>query len=297
MNRNPLRRIALAAIALPLAALMLQSCATAPSSQAAAGQVSPQKTAKERTVIVKIPVLIKVTRYYSDGLVDQYTDYKLSADMKTLLEESVYDGSRPDPVQRIAYAYEGGRRVRESVYESDGELRSRKEISYDAAGRVAAELTFDSKGAAVSSSAYSYDASGNMTEWIARDGSGAVQAAVAYRWKDGRLESILMADSSGAPTGSVALEYGPGGLVSKRRYLDASGVLQKSESYAYSAAILSSIEYRRGDGVLSSRTAYELGSSGERVSETHYDRTGGVIGRARYEYKVREESMTETYFE
>ena len=300
MNRNSFLRIALPALVLPLALAAAQSCASAgsaPSPRAADARAAPAKVAKERTAIVEVPVLVKATRFYSDGLVDQYVAYKLSDDLLTLLEESTYDGARPGPIQRIAYAYEDGRRVRESVYESAGELRSRKEISYDAAGRVASETTFDAKGAAVSSVEYYYNTDGSQAQWIARDGSGAAQAIVSYRYEEGRLESVLMAGSRGEAAGSVALDYGPGGLLAARRYLDASGAPQKSEAYAYAGGFLSSIEYRRADGSPSSRPVFELGPSGERLSETRYDRAGGVTGRTKYEYKVRAESRTETYYE
>jgi YD repeat-containing protein len=311
MKRSPHPRIAaLRAAALSVAvlgaALLGASCASKvaapapaaePAAEPAPAPAAPQKVAKERAVVVKVPLLVKWTSYYPDGLVDQYVTYKLSDDLVTVLEEDTYDASRPDPVQRLVYAYSGGRLSEETLFEAEGSVRSRKATSYDAAGRVADEKTLDSKGAAISSSAYSYDASGRMAEWRALDGAGVVRATVSYQWKDGRLASIKMMDAAGAASGSVDLEYGSDGMLARRYYRDAEGKLQKYEAYSYSGSALASSERRRADGTLSSMSVYEIGELGERVSETSYDGSGAVIGTTRYEYKVREEQGTEIYYE
>lgn|GEM_PF-797634 len=315
MKRFPHPKIAALTTILMAAALLGGSCASraavatpaAPPAKAAAAEqapvapaptpAAPAKVAKERSVVVKVPVLVKWTAYYPDGLLDQYVSYKLADDLGSVLEEDAYDASRPDPIQRVVYAYAGGRLSAETTFEAEGDVRSRKEISYDAAGRVASERTLDSKGAAISSSAYAYDATGRMAEWRALDGEGGVQATVAYRWKDGRLARVDMADATGASSGAVELEYGPAGALAKRYYRDAGGKLQKYEAYAYSGPALASVERRRADGTLSSIAVYEIGALGERVLETNYDGSGAVLGTVKYEYKVREESGTEIYYE
>jgi len=253
--------------------------------------------AKQRATVVKVPMLAKWTSYYPDGLIDQYVMYKLSEDMLTVLEEATYDASRPEPTQRTLYSYTGGRLAEVAVYEAEGDLRSRKAVSYDSSGRLVSEKTFDAKGAALSSSAYSFDASGRMAEWRALDADGVVRALVAYQWKDGKLAAIRMADSAGAPSGSVDLEYGPDGSLSRRYYRDAVGKLQKYEAYSYDGGALSALERRRADGTLSSMSVYQIGELGERLSEANYDGSGAVLGTVKYEYKVREDAGTEIYYE
>jgi hypothetical protein len=285
-----------AAPSAPAPAAQAAQAAPAPAAPAPA-EPAPMKVAKERSIVVRVPMLVKWTSYYPDGLLDQYVSYKFSDDLNSVLEEATYDASRPDPVQRVAYAYAGGRLSEETTYEAEGDVRSRKAISYDSAGRVAAERTLDAKGAAVSASTYAYDASGRMSEWRALDGDGAVQATVSYRWKDGRLASVGILDAGGAQSGSVELEYGAGGSLARRYYRDAEGKLQKYEAYSYDGTSLASIERRRADGTLSSMSVYEIGELGERVSEASYDGSGAVLGTVKYEYKVREEPGTEIYYE
>jgi hypothetical protein len=320
MKRSPHPRIAaLSAVALSIAVLGVAivgvSCATkvaapeqAPAPEPAAAPATPApepapppppapKVAKQRAIVVKVPVLAKWTSYYPDGLIDQYVLYKMSDDLMTVLEEATYDASRPDPAQRTVYSYSGGRISDETVYEAEGAVRTRKTITYDSAGRVVAERTLDAKGAALSSSAYSFDASGRMAEWRALDGSGVVRAMVAYQWKNGVLASIKMSDGAGLPSGSVDLEYGTDGVLARRYYRDAVGKLQKYEAYSYAGGALSALERRRADGTLSSMSAYQLGELGERLSETNYDGSGAVLGTVKYEYKVREDAGTEIYYE
>jgi hypothetical protein len=312
MKRSPHPRIAaLSAVALSIAVLGV-SCATkvaapepapepivapAPAPAAEPVPVPPPKVAKQRAIVVKVPVLAKWTSYYPDGLIDQYVMYKLSEDMLTVLEEATYDASRPEPTQRTLYSYSGGRLAEVTVYEAEGDLRSRKAVSYDSSGRLVSEKTFDAKGAALSSSAYSFDASGRMAEWRALDADGVVRALVAYQWKDGKLASIRMADAAGAPSGSVDLEYGTDGSLSRRYYRDAVGTLQKYEAYSYSGGALAALERRRADGTLSSMSVYQIGELGERLSEANYDGSGAVLGTVKYEYKVREDAGTEIYYE
>lgn len=247
----------------------------------------------EPSASIRKPVLVKWTSFYPDGLIDQYVVYKLSSDLKLVLEEQVYDAARTEAAQKTVYDYAEGKLVRETVYEAEGVIRSRKEISYDPDWRVLSEKTYDAKGTVISSSVYAYDPTGLMSEWRALDGKGSVQAAVSYSWKNGRLTKIAMTDSSGALSGTVELDYTKDGFLAKRLYRDKSGKVEKYETYSYKGSSLVSVERHRGDGKLTMMTVYTVGDLGERLIETNYDGSGAVLGTIKYEYKVREEPGTE----
>jgi YD repeat-containing protein len=270
---------------LVVSVFVLASCATkAPTLQA---------NAKRQTVVTKVPVLVKETSFYSDGLTDAYIVYKLDDSKKAWVEKDSYDASRTDPIERLVVEYKDGRPSAEALYESDGKLRSRRELGYDAAGRLASERLVDAKGAALSSSTYSYDASGRKIEWRALDGSGAAMALTSYAYDKNGLSGVEMRNSGGAVTGTIKLEYEGGALV-KRSYFGADKALQKYETYAYAGSLLSVLETRRADGSLVSRTAYEYGSLGELVKATDYLSSGSRSAYTTYEYVVREDSSTGT---
>jgi hypothetical protein len=280
-----------------LASLLIAACATkAPSPVAKTETKAPDKIAKQRTVVKKVPVLAKETSYYSDGLVDEYAIYKLDDSKKLLLEKDSYDGSRVDPTERLVSEYKEGRLAAETTYEYDGRMRSRRELSYDSSGRLASERVLDSKGKTLSSSTYAYDGSGRKVEWRVLDASLSTKATTSYTYGQDGLSAIEMKDIAGKTTGTIKLEY-LGGKLAKRSYFGADGLLQKYEAYAYSGAALSSIEDRRGDGSLSGKTTYEYGSLGELVKMSEYDAANALRSYTSYEYSVREDNVTETYFD
>jgi hypothetical protein len=283
---------------LVVAIFALSGCAGGPGpAKPAATPKAQAKVAKKRTVLVKVPVLVKETTFYSDGLVDGYVVYKLDGERKFAIERNKYDASRAEPIERAVLEYKDGRAVAESLYESDGKLRSRRELGYDSAGRVASERLTDAKGAVLSSSSYAYDGSGRKIEWRALDGSGATKALTTYAYGAEGLASVEMRDSAGAVTGTIKSEYKDGKLV-KRSYSGSGGEPLKSEVYVYAAgAQPASLEMRRSDGSLVARTAYEYGGLGEVLKSTEYLPSGSVSAYTTYEYVVREDSSTETYFE
>jgi hypothetical protein len=276
--------------------IALVGCTTTGGSSSAKAPASSPKVAKQRTLIAKVPVLVKETSFYSDGLVDEYSVYKLDEAKKLLLEKASYDSSRPEPVERTAFEYKDGRESAETLYESDGRIRSRRELSYDAAGFVSSERVLDAKGKVQSSSSYAYDEKGRKAEWRVLDASGSAKATTSYSYGKDGLALIEMKDIGGKLTGSIKLEYS-GGKLSKRSYFGPDGALQKYEAYAYSGFLPSSLENRRADGSLAGKTAYEYGSSGELLKASEYDASGSLRSSVAYEYLLREDSSVETYYE
>ena len=276
-------------------ALLFASCATKPQAPAPS-PASPAKVAKQRTILAKVPVLIKQTAYYSDGLVDEYFVFKLDGDKKNVVEKATFDPSRPDPIERVVPEYKDGRLVTESVYDSDAKLRSRRELGYDASGRLVTERVLDATGKPQSSSAYAYDGQGRKAEWKVLDPSGGVKAVSSYSYNKDNLVGVAMKDSGLKLTGSLVLDYASGLLV-KRSYLGPDGGLQKFESYSYAGGRLASLENRRADGSLESKVTYEYGPIGELVKASEFNSSGALKGYSAYEYVVRQDSSVETYYE
>jgi YD repeat-containing protein len=270
------------------AALLFGSCATkgaAPSKMPA----EPAKPAKPSTAVAKVPVLVKETSFYPDGLVDEYVAYKLDATDKNVVEKATFDPARPDPVERAVPEYKDGRLVAESIYDSDSKLRSRRDLGYDASGRLVSERVLDANGKVTSSSAYAYDGQGRKAEWRVLDSSGGIKAVSAYSYDRGALVGVAMKDSGGRLSGSIKMEYADG-LLAKRSYLGPDGALQKYESYSYAGGRVTELENRRADASLASKATYEYGPIGELVKSSEFDSSGALKGYSTYEYIVREDS-------
>jgi hypothetical protein len=294
---------------LALVALLAISCASsAPAPAEAPAQVkneapapapeakAPEKVAKQRTVVTKVPVLVKETSFYPDGLKDEYSTYKLDEAKRNILEKVTYDAARAEPTERLVSEYKDGVLAAETIYESDGKVRTRRELSYDGQGRLVSERVLDAKGKGQSSSSYSYDDKGRKVEWRALDGSGSLKALTSYSYGADGLAAMNLKNASGASTGSIKLEY-QGGKLARRSYLAMDGSLQKYEAYVYADGRLSAVENRRADGSLASKTSYEYGPIGEVLKTVESDSSSSVKGYSLYEYVIREDSSIETYYE
>ncbi len=312
MKRSPTPTRVLALASALAAAAALASCASAPkpapvepeaeavsaasesAEEAPAELAAPQKVAKERILIVKVPVLVKESSFYPDGLLDEYAVYKYDESKTRLLEKATFDGSRPDPVERLVSEWKDGRLASDTAYDAEGRVRLRREYGYDQAGRLVSERASDAKGQPLSSSTYAYDGQGRRIEWRAFDGAGLLKAITTYGYAPARID---MKDAAGKPTGSILTELLADGRPAKRIYLAADGATQRTEAYEYVAAGPSSLEVRRPDGGVVTRTTYAYGASGELLSSSTSDGSGAVRETRSYEYAIREDSKTEIYYE
>jgi YD repeat-containing protein len=279
--------------------LVCLSCAGGPSaiSGASKSKANPPKVKKERTVLVKTPVLVKESAFYPDGLIDTYSLYAYDETQTMLLERKSYDAARSEPVERVLSEYKNGALSAEVTYDADGKVKLRREFTLDGAGRVISERLLDAKGNPQSSSTYAYDASGKRSEWRALDAASVVRAVTSYSYKDGKLVLIEMKTAAGAKTGSISIEYGADGREAKKSYFAADGSLQKYEASVYEGGRLAALETRRPDGSLSAKSAYAYGENGELLGLTETDSKSALRETRKYEYRIREDQKTEIYYE
>ena len=92
------------------------------------------KVAKERVVVVKVPVLAKESSFYSDGLLDEYVEYRYDESRTRLLEKLTYDATRPRPVERVVSEWREGRVAVDTTFDAEGRAKLRREYRYDGSG-------------------------------------------------------------------------------------------------------------------------------------------------------------------
>jgi YD repeat-containing protein len=305
--RRPL--VLLARSALGVAALALGfSCAGGPAPKpaepaVAAAQAAPAKVRKERTVIVKTPVLLKETVLYPDGLVDSYTVYTYDAARLKLLSKAVFDPARVDPVEKTVFEYGAdGNVAAENVFGSDGAQKTRHEVVWntgkDKAGQIVTERDLDAKNQVQFSSAYEYDKDGRRLSWKTYDSKGGLKATTSYGYDaTGRLALIELKNSAGTVTMSIKVEYSGDGASEKRSYFAPDGSLQKIELSTLVNGRLTRFETRRADGSLAEAVDYQLGPLGERIGSVTTDGSGKVKEKRGAEYYVREDQKIEVYYE
>lgn len=306
MRRSPVPLYALVILASSIIASCASSGPTPTPKPGPTPSPTAQRVQKQRTVMVKVPVVVKESSYYADGLLDGYTVYKYDSANKNLLEKDTFDSSRADPMERVVSEWKGALLVDDVVYDKDNKVKLRHDYGYDAAGRLVSDKVSDSNGLPTSASAYAYDAQGNKIEWRALDGAGILKAITTYSYGkpdasgSSPLQLISLKDASGTVTGSIKLTYDSTGRLVRRDYLAADGSSQKSEVYAYASAAdksPSALETRRADGSLSAKTVYQNGDLGQVLKATDTTGSGSVRGFKQYEYVIREDAVIQVYYE
>ncbi len=273
------------------AAAALAGCVSAPPETAK----EPQR--KERIETVRVPVLLKETSYFANGVLDRTVTYAYDASLKLLMEKKVQEPSRSEPTERSTYEYAAGAPASTSVFDYEGKLKSRTDFKADASGRVTQETLSDSKGTPQSSSRYQYDAAGLRTSRRVYDGAGALLAVSEYSYTAGRLSVVILKDSAERPAGRVEHEYDSAGRLVLRVTFDPAGAVGQRERYVYTGGALTEERVERGDGRLERRTVYEPGPEGAPLKATLYDGAGRVRDVRVYEHAYRTEERTVVYFE
>jgi hypothetical protein len=277
-----------AAIAVSIA---LAGCVSAPPEKA------PEPQRKERVETVRIPVPLKESSYFANGLLDRTITYAYDPSLKLLLEKKVQEPSRTEPTERTVYEYAGAAPASISVYDYEGRLRTRTDFKVDSAGRVLQETVSDPKGIPQSQARYEYDPSGLRTSRRVYDGAGALLAISEYSYTAGRLAVVILKDSAERPAGRVEHEYDSEGRLVLRVGFDPSGAVAQRERFAYTGGVLTEERLERGDGRVERRTVHEPGPEGAPAKSTVYDGSGRIRDVRVYEYGFRSEERTVVYYE
>lgn len=273
------------------AAAALAGCVSTPPETAK----EPQR--KERIETVRVPVLLKETSYFANGVLDRTVTYTYDTSLKLLMEKKVQEPSRAEPTERSTYEYAAGAPVSTSVFDYEGKLKSRTDFKVDPSGRVTQETLSDSKGAPQYSYRYEYDTSGLRTRRRVYDGAGALLALSEYSYAAGRLSVVILKDAAERPAGRVEHEYDSAGRLVLRVTFDPAGAVGQRERYVYSSGALTEERVERGDGRVERRTTYEPGPEGAPLKSTLYDGAGRVRDVRVYEHAFRSEERTVVYYE
>lgn len=292
-------------IALGLATFALASCASSPEpsgSQAAAADQPQAPVRRERIEEYQVPVVVKETRSFADGLVDRVTNYAYSADFASLLSVTVTRPTVAAPVERVEYTLgQAGRHARRTVFGSDGAVASSSSYEYDATGLLIREINRDANNQVVSQSEWSYQ-NGLKAAWRVLDPSGLTLARTEYRYDGGLLVEARIHAAGGALSGSIRYEYADfgdaRGLLVAERFFSASGAQDGMVAYERGPGGLLVKETRtRADGRRERVVDYEYGPRGERIRAVFRDGAGVARESVAYESAWRTMTRIVVYYE
>lgn len=305
---NPEEAVMVRTLLIVLMAALAFSCATGPASEppAATGATAPQvqpeapkkaePVRKERIEEYKVPVPVKETVVFADGVVDRIVTYEYSEGFKAVLSTTARKPSSPDPIERVSFEYKNGLLAVKSTFGADGALAGKSEYAYGPQGELVGEAIYDGKGSVQSSSEWAWEG-GRKASWLVKSAAGAVLAKTEYVYEGQVLKSARLLDGAGNNKGRIEYSYGAGGALTATRYFNASGAPDGRVEYEVKDGKTVKESAFLPDGRLERRVSYEYGPDGSLAKKSLADSSGRAREVSTFENAYRVETRVVVYYE
>lgn len=280
--------------ALSLATLV--SCVSVPGPEASAPAAPAGPVRKERVEEYRVPVVVKETIAFADGVVERVVSYDYLDGYRLLASTVARKPSVAAPVERVEYVYAGGALASKTAFGSDGAPVARSDYAYDADGRLVREAIADGKGRPQSVSELSW-ADGRKSSWRVLSPEGLVLGRTEYFYDGELLVLARLYDGSGRSSGRIEYVYGEADRLEAVRYYTGADVQDGRTEYLWKDGLMVSESVFRASGRLERRLDYEYGPDGEVVRKTLYDASGRARETTAYQYAYRTESRVVIYYE
>lgn len=269
---------------------------SAPAIEAPVLAGKPEPVLKQRIEEYQVPVLLKETKVFADGVVDQITEHTWSREYTRIISSLTRKPSLSEPVGKTNYEYKDGILAMRISYGPDGVVQNRSTFVYDGEAQLIRETMADGKGAIQSVSEWSWT-NGRKSEWKVLNANALVLAQTIYRYKDELLTELLMSDGAGNSTGRGEYRYNSDSVLVGIQYFSAAGTPQDRLEYAIEAGRPVQEKSFRIDGRLERSRLYEYGPDGQVLKMTLTDASGRQRETTSYEYAFRTETRTVSYYE
>ena len=268
---------------IPIALLLvflLWGCATSPSEEPAA---PPRVVPKELFVEVDLPHLLKETRYFQDGSVNDYTVLSYHEETGRLLTKKTFD-SFDNPKEEIYYLYPEEGVERRETRDQGGKILFYEVLRYDEEGRLLSKESTTSQGSFKLSSRYDYDEGGNRILLTVTGSPGAVLSKIAYTFqKDLKVQGVLRGED-GELWNTFVYEYDDQNRLVREVTLNRKGEREKEVIHIYREDFRVIEEHRDGMGVLDHRFRFENDDKGSPVLITMEGSDGAVLATRERSY-------------
>jgi hypothetical protein len=297
-----MKRLGLCAVA-----FLVISCVSQPvpatqdeQPQAEAVTVAPAAPSgpvrKERLEAYMVPVVIKETVSFADGLVEKVITYTYDEGYKKLLSTVSRKPSAKNPLESTSFDYLGEAVASKSTFGPDGTRISKCEYQYGSKGELVKETVLDGKGIVQSISEWVWD-NGRKSTWRVLNGAGLIQARTEYSYEVDRLAGTRLLDGSGSEKGKIEYIYAEGDALAQIKYFTAAGSPDGKIDYVLKDGMVTQENVYRADGRMERRLSFEYGLHGALVKKTLADSAGRTREITMYENAYRTETRTVVYYE
>jgi len=261
-----------------------------------AAAVSSGPVRKERLESYAVPVVIKETVAFADGLVEKVTTFTYDEGYTKLLSTVSKKPSAKIQLESTSFEYIGEVLASKSTFGPDGTRISRSEYSYAGNGEPVKETLLDGKGLVQSISEWVWD-DGRKSNWRVLTGAGLIQAKTEYSYEADRLAVARLFDGSGNEKGKIEYVYADGGTLVQVKYSTATGAPDGKIDYALKDGRVDQESVYRADGRLERRLSFAYGPDGALIQKTLADSAGRTREITTYENAYRTDTRTVVYYE
>ncbi|HAP43691.1 MAG: hypothetical protein A2087_03505 [Spirochaetes bacterium GWD1_61_31] len=275
--------------------LYLTACVSQPETAVATGDnpsqpavvtAAAEPVASPPQLVARIiPLVIRETFSYADGVVDRYFEYEYD-DQHRLAVRLTRTVSQSEPLETMRRQYAAEHLTRQQQFNASGELVSTIAYSYDAAGNLVRESLLDGLDRPQTVSLFSWDAAGRRVDWQVFNGEGTLQARSEYAYDAaGQLQSIRLLNGAGVLVETAEYLYRADGLLDGITYASAQGTTVRRVVYAYVNGQRSEETLFRSGTRLERRVVYAVGELGEDLQHQVYDAAGVLREQVTFEYR------------
>lgn len=258
--------------------------------------VSSGPVRKERLESYKVPVVIKETVAFADGLVEKSTTFTYDEGYTKLLSTVSKKPSAKIQLESTSLEYLGVVLASKSAFGPDGTRISKNVYLYAGNGELVKETLVDGKGLVQSISEWAWD-NGRKSNWRVLTGTGLIQAKTEYFYEADRLAIARLFDGSGNEKGTIEYVYADGGILVQVKYFTAAGAPDGKIDYVLKDGRVTQESVYRADGRLERRLSFEYGSDGALIKKTLADSAGRTREITTYEHAYRTDTRTVVYYE
>ncbi|MBN2050503.1 MAG: hypothetical protein JW760_08680 [Spirochaetales bacterium] len=279
--------------------LLLTGCATveepavfevpAATEENAVNEVEPAEAAEPVYETVTVPLLLKETVYFSDGVVDRYTDLTYQEETDRLVRKetrNTYD----ELEEAVSLEYRDGLPVKETVYGPDSRVTSYQVYDYDSFGLLVSREFYNASGNLQTRSAYEYDEESHKIRWEVFGSVKNLLSYSTYRYDgQGRLTETKVYSPDGTLEDQFVFDYsGDSGVPSRETQLTAQGAISQIVEKTLEGPRLLEERTLGPSGSPEFRVVYEYGESGEKLRESLYDKTDRLVEYREFQYLFQE---------
>jgi len=249
--------------------------------------VAAESPAVSQAVPVTVPLVVKETILYADGMIDRVLTYTYNSELQLTSRISTQP-VRAEALETVSYEYKGNLLASRRTVDGNGTVISLIRYEYDSQGRLIREDLLDEKQLMQTRYEFDWTSAGQRASWRVIDASGNLQARSEYLYAgDGRLEGVRLYNGAGILLEQSEYNYQAEGQLESMVYKTPQGTAVRRLVYVYANGNPVEEVLYRSVNRLERKQLSVFGEYGEELSRAVHDASGTLREKILFEYEYR----------